>query len=140
MNKKERPSSGSLLMLELIFAIVFFALAIAVTVSVFGKAYVLSSKATAIDMAVAETNDIAEMIRSSDSEEEIEGLISKKGMKKVSDGKYEMSYGEGKFSLDMNVDKEGKLYSASMVCVDNGTGEDVYDILIQHALKGGGDE
>ncbi len=140
MNNKERPSSGSLLMLELIFAIVFFALAIAVTVSVFGKAYVLSSKATAIDMAVAETNDIAEMIRSSDSEGEIEDLISKKGMKKVSDGKYEMPYGEGKFSLDMSVDREGKLYSASMVCVDNSTGEDVYDILIQHALKGGGDE
>lgn len=140
MKQKERPSAGSLLMLELIFAIVFFALAIAVTVSVFGKAFVLSNRAVAVNRAVAETNDISEMIRSCDSEDEIEALVSKKGMAKQSDGKYEMSYDDGKFLLSMNTKTEGRLYTASMVCTDTGTGEEVYDILIEHALKGGEDE
>ena len=64
MKERTRLSSGNMLLLELLFAIIFFSLTLSVTLSVFGEAYVLSRRAEGLDLAVAEANDVAEIIRS----------------------------------------------------------------------------
>ena len=66
MKERTRLSSGNMLLLELLFAIIFFSLTLSVTLSVFGEAYALSRQAEGKDLAVAEANDVAEIIRSSE--------------------------------------------------------------------------
>lgn len=67
MNKAKTPRNSSLLMLELIIAILFFALASAVCVQMFVKAHDISRDANALSFAVRECSSVAETISGCDT-------------------------------------------------------------------------
>ena len=76
MKERTRLSAGNMLLLELLFALIFFSLTLSVTLSVFGEAYALSRQAEGRNLAVAEANDVAEIIRSAAYASEMDGLLS----------------------------------------------------------------
>lgn len=138
MKERTRLSSGNMLLLELLFAIIFFSLALSVTLSVFGEAYVLSKQAEGRDMAVAETNDVAEMIRSAQYASEMDDLFARKGLTKDADGHYVGGYGDGRYSMMISSEITGKLYSADIACYDlknSGQTDAIYTLRVDHAVK-----
>ena len=140
MKERVRLSSGNMLLLELLFALVFFSLTLSVTLSVFGEAYALSREAEGRDLAVAETNDVAEIIRSAESAQEIGELLSMKGLAKDSAGRYQMNYGDGRYSMIINEAVQGRLYTAEISCykatdADASEAPLVYELTVEHALK-----
>lgn len=138
MKERSRLSAGNMLLLELLFAIVFFSLTLSVTLSVFGQAYSISKKAEGRTLAVAESNDIAEIIRSGSKAEEIENLFSLKGVRKESEGNYTMTYGDGQYRMSIYVSRSGRLYIADISCYAEGGGsaeEPLYQITVEHAVK-----
>ena len=139
MRERTRLSSGNMLLLELLFALIFFGLTLSVTLSVFGEAYVLSKQAEARDMAVAETNDVAEVIRSSEYSSEIDELLTAKGLTKDSDGNYTADFGDGKYNMVISTALSGKLYTANIKCYDpqNPDGSPIYELTVDHAVKDG---
>ncbi len=140
MRAGQRLSSGDLLLLELVFAIVFFSLSIAATMSVFGNAYEMSSKASARNTAVAETNSVIEIIRSSATETEADEMLQKTGFVKDDKGIYSKEYGDGKYNMKMETAVSGKLYTADVSCYySKGESEPeadpFYSIKVEHAIK-----
>ena len=73
MNRRSHASS--LFLLELILAILFFSIASAVCVQLFIKAHLLSTDARALNVAVNECASAAEIISTSDSEQEALSLV-----------------------------------------------------------------
>ena len=67
MKKRKRASSSTLFLMELIVAVMFFALAATVCIAVFVRAHVLSTDAKELNMAANLTSDAAEIIRSQNS-------------------------------------------------------------------------
>lgn len=140
MKERSRLSAGNMLLLELLFAIIFFSLTLSVTLSVFGQAYSVSRQAEGRELAVAEANDIAEIIRSVRKTDEIDGLLALKGVTKESDGKYVMTYGDGDYRMTIDTSLTGRLYLAEIACYSE-TGasgaEPVYELTVEHAVKTG---
>ncbi len=144
MKTRRRLTSGDLMLLELIFAILFFCLAMAASLSVFGNAYEMSEKAEATDLAVFESNGAAELIRSSSTLKEAETLLKNNGYS-VKDGtSSEKLYGDGRFKIAVNMTEKGKLVNAEFNCfyMDdkgfNDPSEPFYTITIKHYMKGDG--
>lgn len=142
MRARQRLSSGDLLLLELVFAIIFFSLSLAATMSVFGKAYELSSGAAGRNMAVTESNAAAEIIRASSDEAEADELLKKAGFTSRQ-GRYLKDYGDGKYSMTINTSREGRLFKADISCykvtdADAPASDPVYSLTIEHAMKGEG--
>ena len=138
MKERTRLSSGNMLLLELLFALIFFSLTLSVTLSVFGEAYVLSRQAEGRDMAVAETNDVAEIIRSAEYASEIDALLARKGLTKDADGHYVGGYGDGKYSMMISTSISGKLYTADIACYDlknSGQTDAIYTLEVDHAVR-----
>lgn len=133
MKERYRLSSGQLLLLELVLAITFFGLTIAVTLAVFGNAYEMSVKAEAEEKAVSETNNVIEIIRSASDETEIEELLKLYGLSKKSENIYEETYGNDKYTLTVNSHVEDKLYTADISCFS--ADEPIYAISVEHAIK-----
>jgi hypothetical protein len=139
MKARRRLSSGDLLLLELVFAIIFFCLAMAATMSVFGKAYEMSDLAKGQDLAVVETNAVAEIIRASKSSDEADKLLKASGLESVGKGEYSKTYGDGKYVMSILTSETDGMYTAQMHCVKQGAGADepgVYDISIDHYMRG----
>lgn len=141
MKEKTRLSAGNMLLLELLFAIIFFSLTLSVTLSVFGEAYALSRQAEGRNLAVAEANDVAEIIRSAVYASDVEGLLALKGLTGNGDGTYTMEYGDGKYRMVVTTGLQGRLYTADIECY-NAAGEPdaeaVYGLKVDHAVKEGG--
>lgn len=138
MKERTRLSSGNMLLLELLFAIIFFSLTLSVTLSVFGEAYVLSRQAEGLDLAVAEANDVAEIIRSAKRVSDMDDLLALAGLSKTGDGVYQSSYGDDKYALTVTSSLSGRLYSAVISCREAGAAEGepaMYEITVEHALK-----
>lgn len=138
MKERTRLSSGNMLLLELLFAIIFFSLALSVTLSVFGEAYVLSRQAEGKDMAVAEANDVAEIIRSAEYASDIEGLLALKGLSSDADGRYVYSYGNDRYNMVVSTSLAGKLFTADIACYDSNKNADpatIYELTVEHAVK-----
>lgn len=140
MNLRQRLSAGNLLLLELIFALIFFSLTMAATMSVFGRAYEMSKDAAGIDMALAQSNSAIEIIRSVDRSEEIRNILTGNGFSNPEEGKYEKEYGDGRYNMELILSKEDNLITADISCLDNedraDTAEPLYEISIKHAVKG----
>lgn len=66
MIRRNRAKSSSLFLLELILAILFFSIASAVCVQFFVKSHLLSRDAKALNAAVTEVSNVAELIDVSD--------------------------------------------------------------------------
>ena len=139
MNLKQRLSSGNLLLMELIFALAFFSVAMAATMSVFGRSYEMSKEAAGINMALRESNSAIEIIRSSDDTGEIGSTLEKAGFSPAGDTGYEKEYGDGKYSMELSFKEEGNLLTADITCFEKNkdTSDPLYEISIKHALKGG---
>jgi hypothetical protein len=139
VKERTRLSSGNMLLLELLFAMIFFGLSLSVTLSVFGEAYVLSKQAEGKDMAVAEANDVAEIIRSARSASEIDDLFTVKGLTKNTDGKYTAGFGNNKYDMVISTALSGRLFSADIKCYDlrNEDGTPIYELTVEHVLKDG---
>lgn len=142
MKERVRLSSGNMLLLELLFALIFFSLTLSVTLSVFGEAYVLSRQAEGRDMAVAEANDVAEIIRSAEYISEIEGLLSQKGLVRGADGQYTGEYSDSKYGIVVSTSVSGRLYTADIACYDFLSDEmypasAIYELKVEHAVKDG---
>ncbi len=140
MKERTRLSSGNMLLLELLFALIFFSLTLSVTLSVFGEAYVLSRQAEGLDLSVAEANDVAEIIRSAKRVSDMDGLLALAGLTKTGDGTYMSSYGEDKYDLTVTTSLSGRLYSAVITCREAGAAPDepaMYELSVDHALKEG---
>ena len=139
MKARRRLSSGDLLLLELVFAIVFFCLAMAATMSVFGKAYEMSASAKAQDLAIVETNAAAEMIRSSETADEADRLLRAGGLESAGNGGYTKAYGDGKYILRVETSMDGSMYRADMHCGRAEADADTpaeYEITIDHFMRG----
>ncbi len=133
MNIRRRLTSGDMLLLELIFAIVFFCLAMAASMSVFGNAYEMSSKAAARDMAVREAASAAEIVRSAESFKEAGELLVRAGYTFSGSG-YEKTFGDEGNTISVNLKEAGKLITADIRCYDlSGTEEDaIYSLTVDH--------
>ncbi|MBQ9607784.1 MAG: hypothetical protein IJV16_11540 [Lachnospiraceae bacterium] len=141
MKERTRLSAGNMLLLELLFALIFFSLTLSVTLSVFGEAYALSRQAEGRNLAVAEANDVAEIIRSAAYASEMDGLLSLKGLRKEADGRYTAEYGDGKYRMIVSTGLQGRLYTADIECYDpsgSSPDEPIYGLQVDHAVKGGG--
>ena len=138
MKERTRLSSGNMLLLELLFAIIFFSLTLSVTLSVFGEAYALSRQAEGKELAVAESNDVAEIIRSSVYASEIDDLLALKGLTRDSDGRYISSYGNGRYTMVVSTSLDGRLYTANIACYDSNVNADpaaIYELKVEHAVR-----
>ena len=140
MKERARLSSGNMLLLELLFALIFFSLTLAVTLSVFGNAYVLSREAEGRDLAVAEANDVAEIIRSAKTLQEINELLEMKGLSADSSGRYRMDYGDGRYSMVLDETVQGRLFTGEISCyktadADSSEETPVYELTVEHAIK-----
>ena len=103
MKFRRRLTSGDLLLLELVFAIIFFCLTMSASMAVFGNAYEMSSKAESLDDAVRESNSAIEIIRSSDTAEEIDSLLASSGFSGNSGSSYSKEYGNDKYRIEIKV-------------------------------------
>ncbi len=143
MREKHRLSSGQLLLLELVIAVGFFSMSVAVTMSIFGNAYAMSSEAEAKKHAVYKADDISEIIRSESEETEIDRSLKDYGFVN-NNGIYEMRYSEDKYRVTVSPFVAGRLYEAELDFYDesdeleNTETEPFYTVIIDHALKKGG--
>ena len=143
MKTGNRLSSGNLMLLELVFAIIFFCLAMAASMSVFGNAYEMSSRAEDQDAALRETDSAAEIIRSSETKEEMDSLLTAAGFTGSMETGYEKLVCDDRYRLTISLSESGKLIQADMLCYSAKDGtqsepmEPFYDLSIKHALKGG---
>lgn len=71
MIRKSRARSSSLFLIELILAILFFSVASAVCVQLFVKSHLLSTDSNALNHAVNECANVAEIVASADSTEDV---------------------------------------------------------------------
>lgn len=76
MIRKNRPRSSSLFLMELILAILFFSIASAVCVQFFVKSHLLSRDSNALNHAVNECANIAEVLDTADSLSECRELLN----------------------------------------------------------------
>ena len=136
MKFKRRLTSGDLLLLELVFAIIFFCLTMSASMAVFGNAYEMSSKAESLDSAIRESNSAIEIIRSGDSSEAIDAAFASAGYTGAAIRSYAKEYDNGKYKIDIEVSVSGKLYTAVINCYKQSDPEtSIYDISIKHALS-----
>lgn len=75
MKHRQRAQSSSLFLMELILAILFFAITSAVCVQLFVKSHLLNQESHALTQAVNTCSSMAELTRSADSLSEAQRLI-----------------------------------------------------------------
>lgn len=75
MKRKNRARSSSLFLMELILAILFFSVASAVCVQFFVKSHLLSKQAHAMNYAVNECSNVAEILSTADGITESKRLL-----------------------------------------------------------------
>ena len=144
MRERHRLSSGQLLLMELIIAVGFFCFSAAVTMSIFGKAYVISVESAAKERSAIEADSVSETIRSVSNEAEIDELLRKLGYECKSDGNYEKIFDEGKYKMVIVSSVEKRLYKAEIKSFiisrsdDASDTEPVFTMEVLHALKNGG--
>ncbi len=137
---RRRLSSGDLMLLELVFAIVFFCLAMAASMSVFGTSYEMSAKAAAKDEAVREVTSAAEIVRSSASAEDAGELLKKAGFTAASSSQYEKKYGEKGECIYVTLSSTETLLTAALECrAPAGNGEEasesvIYSLKVDHCI------
>lgn len=73
--KRKRASASSLFLMELVVAILFFTLAASVCITIFVQAHIQSERAKALNHALNICADTAELVRTSDSIEEVSQQI-----------------------------------------------------------------
>ena len=76
MERSKSTNGSGLFLLELTFAILFFAIASSVCLQIFAKAHTMTSDAAELSRAVAECSSAAEIVDSAGSSEELFGTFS----------------------------------------------------------------
>ena len=75
--KRKRASASSLFLMELVVAILFFTLAASVCITIFVQAHIQSERAKALNHALNICSDTAELVRTSNSIEEVSQQIGR---------------------------------------------------------------
>ena len=146
MIRNRRLSSGDLMLLELIFAIIFFCISMAATMSVFGNAYEMSSIAGDRDISIREVASAAEIIRAADTKEELDSYLTSEGFAPSGENGYEKTYGDGRYHLNLILSMSGTMLNADLRCYYNkstathSTDEAFYQLDIRHSMKGGSED
>ena len=119
---KHRSRSSSLFLMELIIAILVFAVASAVCVQIFVTSHQLSDRASKLNSAVNEASSIAEIVNASSSLSEAEDLVSGN----YPDADVDLSEEDGMLKADISI------YSDS---------EEIYSLSVRHYIgnTGGGE-
>ena len=110
---KNRSRSSSLFLMELIIAILVFAIASAVCVQIFVASHKLSTQASELNAAVDEASSIAEIVNASSGISEAEELIS-------------AAYPDA----DVDLTEEGGMLSAD-IGIYSGS-EEIYHLNVRH--------
>lgn len=160
MKQTHTPRSSSLFLLELIFSILFFAVASALCVRIFVRAHLLSQDARALNYGVAACSNVAELVSASDSvseaSERILGLYP--DAETVSSSENEMLLTAGldrtlglcaaedavyllniQLSLETSEASDASILSAetSLTQADASSEEPIYQLRTVHYLGGG---
>ena len=119
---KHRSRSSSLFLMELIIAILVFAVASAVCLQIFVTSHQLSDRASKLNSAVNEASSIAEIVNASSSLSEAEDLVSGN----YPDADVDLSEEDGMLKADISI------YSDS---------EEIYSLSVRHYIgnTGGGE-
>lgn len=76
MGKRKRASSSSLFLMELILSILIFCIAGTICISVFTKAHLIHKEAAALNNSIKLSRDVAEIVRSCSSEDDIKSIFN----------------------------------------------------------------
>ena len=132
MSRKYSTHKSSLFLLELILAILFFSIVSAVCVQLFVKSHTISQEAKSLSVAVNECADIAEIVYSSDSPEEmIDRLTSAYPDIQINEQTIFIPYDENlqkKVVYEITTDSSRTILNAVI------SFEDIYSLNITHCM------
>lgn len=133
MSRKYSTHKSSLFLLELILAILFFSIASAVCVQLFVKSHTISQEAKSLSVAVNECADIAEIVYSSDSPEEmIDRLTSAYPDIQINEQTIFIPYDENfqkKVIYEITTDSSSRTILNAVISF-----EDIYSLNITHCM------
>ncbi|MCH4208465.1 MAG: hypothetical protein LKF79_06060 [Solobacterium sp.] len=151
MIRKSKASSSNLFLLELILSILIFALASAVCVSFFMRSHTLSTSAYDLNHSVECADNAAEIVRSADSEEDLQNLLSAEygtSLKETDEGNGYTVYtiscdssfdvcemNDAAYLLSIQVHTEGSLLLAKIEVMAAGSTDSIFDVTAEHVLK-----
>ncbi len=134
MTHKYTSHKSSLFLLELILAILFFSIASAVCVQLFVKSHLLSKDAQNLSIAVNECSDMAEIIYSSDTQEEmLDRLKNAYPNAQIDGSKIFIPYDEN-FQKQIVYEIISQSDGSSILHANISFG-DVYDLNISHRME-----
>lgn len=140
MNRKGRAGASSLFLLELIIAILFFALASAVCVQIFVKSHLMSQQASQLNHAVNIASSAAQTIDSgSDMAEINDNLIAVFGEDShiYYDDAWEIcEKDDASFSMVILLEEDGSLVTGSVEMLNLEDNSSIYKLDITHHLQG----
>ncbi len=141
-SKRARPSS--LFLIEIIFSILFFAVASSVCVQILAKAHTMSQEARNLNFAVIECSSAAEILTAGESKADAESLISGYyNYAKTEDGKitvfFDDSFSEctkkdGAYILTCSLSENGKMLDADIV-LNTAAGDEIYSLKTGHHIR-----
>ena len=140
MTNNHSSHRSSLFLLELILAILFFSIASAVCVQLFVKSHLLSKDAQNLSFAVGECSNVAEIIYSADTKDDV--------LKRLKNAYPDASYLDHTFTVfyetghTMNTtcdfssaQEDCPMMQANISFVCNSNQETIYQLNITHQLK-----
>ncbi len=153
MNRKLKPSSSNLFLLELILSILIFALASTVCVSFFMQSHKMSTDAYNLNHAVECSDSIAEICRSASSKDQLGTLVETAYNSSVQtideeDGytMYIISYDDSfqltsqdsaAYLLNLSVHEDSGMIYSSITVINSDATASIYTLDVQHTSGGG---
>lgn len=144
MGNYNRARPSSLFLMEIIFSILFFALASSVCVQIFAKAHTMSQDARNLNFAVIECSSAAEMLAESDSKADAVQLISgyyshaetENGLITVffDDSFAECTEKDSTYVLTCSFSESGQMLNAD-IAVDTASGDEIYSLKTGHYMQ-----
>lgn len=139
--KKENAKRSSLFLIELMAAILFFALASAVCIQAFAKSHTKSIETSELNMAVSKVQSAAEVFQSSDSPAEMlltvfpEGTINGDTFTEYLDDDYSSCRKKDAFYiLKVVISQAGQDQTAQITVSSNNSGKILYALEVKKHL------
>ena len=144
MGNSNRARPSSLFLMEIIFSILFFAIASSACVQIFAKAHTMSQDARNLNFAVIECSSAAEMLSESESKTDAVQIISgyynhaetENGTISVffDDSFTECTEKDGTYILTCILSENGQMLNAD-IAVDTATGDEIYSLKTGHHIQ-----
>ncbi|NCB33236.1 MAG: hypothetical protein EOM64_05060 [Erysipelotrichia bacterium] len=152
MNRKPKPSSSNLFLLELILSILIFALASTVCVSFFIHSHKMSIDAYRLNRAVECADSAAEICRSADSRDQLDAYLKDAYGSSIQTSdqeddlrSYLISYDDSfqltlpdqaEYSLRLTLQETEGIMESSIAVVRCDSMESIYSLEVMHAAGG----